>query len=187
MRTFRTIFIGLTLLGIMSGCADVQVNTAPVAASKSEGLQYQAAPQNLPPAATQAEKDGRKLYDAYLKGPVKVIAIEKEKAKINDFCDFNYETYVVDSNTYFIAGPPSSKSIIWGRHYKIAIDGVVSKSTKSCLSMSIPDDAVSLLVTDTISDTPTEFHVFLSLKYKIPINIVTPNGEMWKVKEGMIH
>ncbi len=142
-------------------------------------------PQMLQPQVEQALKDGRALYDAYAKGSIHGENAETAKAKVNDFCDFVYEPYAVGKDTYFIAEPPSAGGIVFGRHYRVS-EGGVTKSTITCFATPPPpDNAVAAYITHPMSSAPSEFHVFLSLKYKNPIYVRTEVG-YWKVQNGRI-
>lgn len=133
----------------------------------------------------KAMKDGNNLFAAYLKGSITDNEIERIKSKIDDFCDFQYNAYLIDSTIYFIAEPPVSGGIVFGRHYKIS-DGKVIKSTITCFaSPEEPQNTLAAFTTHLLSDTPTEFHVFVSLKYKKAVYIVSKIG-IWKVERGRI-
>lgn len=148
-------------------------------------------PEDLTSEVIEARKNGKILFNIYSKGPAKdkeiLKKIDEAKNKITDFCDFEYKAYALSSKQdiiiYFIAEPPSQDYIVFGRHYKVA-KGVVIPSTKSCfISSAEPPDknVVGVFTTHLLSDTPTEFHVFLSLKHKKPIYVVTSRG-IWKVE-----
>lgn len=72
----------------------------------------------------------------------------------------------------------------FGRHYKI-VDGTVTPSTKSCFVQPASPRAVAAVVTHLLSETPTEFHVFLSLAQDKPIYVMTSLG-VWAVEKGKI-
>ena len=142
-------------------------------------------PQDLRAEVSQAIKSGRDLYDAYLKGPRTDKQTEKEKSRIDDFCDFQYNAYVVGESTYFIAESPSAGGIVFGRHYRVSEAGV-TKSTVTCYATPPPPTNTAFaFITHRISNTPTEFHVFLSLKHKNPIYVITKPGT-WRVEGGKI-
>jgi len=142
-------------------------------------------PDGLESEVTQAMDIGAKLYHTYLQGPCTDSAIVKQKDKISDLCDFQYSVYIVDSDTYFIAESSSTDIIVFGKHYKVSSDGIASSSTKTCFSIPIPKNSGAAVVTHLLSDTPSEFHVFLSLKYKTIIYVGTQKGA-WKVDQGKI-
>jgi len=169
--------ISIIFIPILFSCASTQQKQSE---SRDAEFYYNRA------EVAQAMEAGSNLYIAYLKGPTTDVRIEKERAKIDDFCDFIYNAYIVDSNIYFIAEPPSANRIVVGRHYKVSTDGVITKSTKSCFSLQpVSTYTVFFSVTHLLSDTPSEFHVFLSLKYKIPIYVLTQKCT-WKVDQGKI-
>ncbi len=133
----------------------------------------------------KATSDGDELYKACLKGPAVDETIGKEKNKIDDFCDLRYDAYRANGDVYFIAEPPATGGTVFGRHYRVAGDKVI-KSTITCIA--IPEGAtntVGAYITHLLSDAPSEFHVFVSLKYKKPIYVGTKTGT-WKVDGGKI-
>jgi hypothetical protein len=90
-----------------------------------------------------------------------------------------------------ISSVPTIGKLVVGRHFKASVvDGVVDlstlvASTKSCLTLGIPPNAVALYTTEVVSATPTEFHVFESTLHGIPL-YVGAGGEAWLVKDGSI-
>ena len=142
-------------------------------------------PEALRAEAEKAMADGASLYRACLKGPVADETIVKEKTKIDDFCDFRYNAYLANGDVYFIAEPPTAGGIVFGRHYRV-LENKVVKSTITCFAPpEPPKDAVGAYTTHLLSDTPSEFHVFLSLKYKKLVYVGTKAGT-WKVEGGKI-
>ncbi|HXX35566.1 MAG TPA: hypothetical protein VEM15_13910 [Thermodesulfobacteriota bacterium] len=142
-------------------------------------------PEPLQPDVAKAMTDGGILYKAYLKGPVKSDSIEKEKKKIDDFCEFQYNAYLANDSIYLIAEPPAAGGIVFGRHYRISGDKI-TRSTITCFaSPEQPKNAVGAFTTHHLSDAPSEFHVFISLKFKKPIYVRSRTG-IWKVEEGRI-
>ena len=152
-------------------------------------------PKELADDVTEAMLNGENLYDVYLKGPVKEYGIlelvDKAKDKIEDFCDFEYKAYTIDSEEghiiYFIAEPPSQDQIAFGRHYKLIKDTIIP-STKTCFvssSEAAVENVAAAFTTHLLTETPTEFHVFLSLYHQRPIYVVTSGG-VWKVELGKI-
>jgi hypothetical protein len=130
-------------------------------------------------------KNGHALYAAYQKGASSNPQIEDIKNKISVFCEFPYKAYVVRSDIYFIGESPLAGGIVFGRHFKIS-NGSVVKSTKTCyVTPPPPSNALAAFITHLLSETPTEFHVFLSLLHGNPI-FVGINKEVWKVENGVI-
>jgi len=81
-----------------------------------------------------------------------------------------------------------------GPHRKVTISGVVYRLADGrCIG--VEDAAASasagatrpakLLLANTQTAVPTDFHVFLSLKHDVPVFIVTRAGT-WKVEAGLI-
>ncbi len=142
-------------------------------------------PEDLRQEVEQAIKNGKALYDVYRKGPVSEKQVEGSRNRINDFCEFPYKAYVLGKVVYFIAEPPSPGSIVFGRHYKVTQTDVV-RSTETCFNLAPPpSNAVGVFTTNPFTEAPTEFHVFLSLKYKNPIYVGTKVGT-WRVRDGGI-
>ncbi len=151
-------------------------------------------PRNLKGEVETASKNGRLLYNSFISGPVSdsntLKKIDEIKSKIKDLCDFNYIPYVVKSDKnkiiYLIAQDPAEGHTVFGKHYKIINDKIIP-STKTCFITSPPPDkkVAGAYVTHLLSDTPTEFHVFISLKTKEPVFIGTAKG-MWKAENGTV-
>jgi hypothetical protein len=60
--------------------------------------------------------------------------------------------------------------------------------TRSCIDAPpMPDNGVGFMVTHLTSETPTQFHVFMSLSYGKPLFVgTTQNNLTWKVDAGRI-
>jgi hypothetical protein len=74
-----------------------------------------------------------------------------------------------------------------GRHFRIA-GSDVQPSSRSCLVINLGTPQhrpVAVVVTHLLSATPTLFHVYLSLKHKIGIDVSTSAGN-WAVEHGSI-
>jgi hypothetical protein len=138
--------------------------------------------------------DGKALFEAYNKQAGKEThhpAIQPAREKIPTFCELNYHPVVIEhtDNTavYFIGEPKNSNQIAFGIHYKV-IGDVVVPSTKKCFVLPPPEpgnSAVAAVISHVLSNYPTEFHVFLSLKHKKPIYVGTPAGR-WCVDGAKI-
>lgn len=155
--------------------------------------------------ARQAEVDGKKLFEAYSQGITGDAAeVATARAAVTDYCagDAYKAVEVADARpgqdfVYLIASTGSSDDIVWGRHYRVALDkahgsfATVSPSTRSCFAMSLTRDAppgytlVSPSVTHLLSAAPSEFHVFLSLTESKPLTVMTSYG-IWNVQAGKI-
>lgn len=143
-------------------------------------------PETLRQETDQAMINGRALYEVYLKGSVVDQVAEKEKSKIDTFCGLQYKNYRAGTHIYFIAEPPPKGGIVFGRHYTIIGDRVIT-STVSCFVIPPPAaKSVGAYTTHLLTDTPTEFHVFLSLKHKSAIFVGTKSNT-WKVDQGVIN
>lgn len=150
-------------------------------------------PKDLTQEVKMAIKNGKALYETYIKGPTvgdaNLKEINEAKNNIKDFCNFNYNAYIINAPEgdaiYFIAEPPSKKQIVFGRHYKVIKEKVISSTVTCFVSPKMPDNAVAAFSTHLLSDAPTEFHVFLSLKHNTAIYVRTSRGT-WKVESGKI-
>jgi len=127
------------------------------------------------------EELGLKLFENYKANPKKY-----SNSHLN-LCDLKYTKIKLrDGLEYFIAEPPKENMVILGRHVKI-FQGSISYSTKSCIVMTQPEGVLSsaVVITHLLSNIPTEFHVFVSLKYKKTVYVGTKIGN-WIVKNGKI-
>jgi hypothetical protein len=141
-----------------------------------------------------AEQSGKILYDVVQRNPDGESAqnenLQKAREKVTDFCDLEYRAYNVsigpEQAVYFIATPPEKGHIVFGRHYKVYKNAVVA-STKSCfVSPPAPGKSgAGIFLTHLLSEAPSEFHVFLSLKHKSAIYVGTSQG-IWAVEHGKI-
>ncbi len=142
-------------------------------------------PRDLQEETALAMKSGKALYDAYSKGPGPDKVTDEARSKVSGLCEFRYNAYVVDTTVYLIAEPPSPEGIVFGRHYKIS-GADVTKSTDTCFATPPPPTySLFAFTTHHLSDAPTEFHVFLSLKHTNPIYVRTRRG-YWKVDRGIV-
>lgn len=138
-------------------------------------------------AVRDAETQGRALYAAAAKTDTAAgndDIVKKAWARISDFCDFKYRAVVVGPSVYFLGQPAAANDVIFGRHYKV-VGETVMPSTKSCFVQSMPPNVVGPFITHLLSDTPTEFHVYLSLELNKPIFVGTSLG-VWGVEQGNI-
>jgi hypothetical protein len=149
-------------------------------------------PENLLPNVTRAEKEGHALFTTEASATdLHEDAVATAKKKITDFCDLSYKSVVVEhgglKTIFFIAQSPKDDQTVFGRHYKVQGDKVFA-STKGCLVIPVPPPgatAAAAWVTHLLSDTPTEFHTYLSLKHEKPVYVRTSMG-MWKIENGKI-
>lgn len=97
---------------------------------------------------------------------------------------------------YHIANTPIEKGVQFGRHirvdYKLNTDDLInlSKSTNGCILISTEDvpegsEVAGVFITHVLSETPSEFHVFLSYLHNKTIFVGTSSGT-WKVNENSI-
>jgi hypothetical protein len=151
---------------------------------------------DIPPeyvdAVRQAEAQGLALYEAEQKGsPVDDNTVAETKGQISTLCDYPYKAVRVAENgqevIYFLGQAQHDNEMAVGRHFRV-FGGDVQPSSCSCLTLSLGTPQrrpVAVLVTHLLSATPTLFHVYLSLKYKIGIDVGTSAGN-WAVEHGTI-
>jgi hypothetical protein len=169
---------GLTLLVVASALA-VPVRAADI-------------PQEYVEAVRKAEAEGLALYEAELKGSaLEDQSIAEARGRISTFCDFTYIPVRVTENgedVLFLLGQPRQNTdMVVGRHFRITGTDV-QPSTRSCLALSMGTPQhrpVAIVVTHLLSATPTSFHVYLSLKHKIGLDVGTSVGN-WAVERGSI-
>lgn len=144
---------------------------------------------------------GQKLYAAYqAAAPVDSKLVTLARESIKDACDYSYRTFRVDDGgatyLYFIGETASGSDLVWGRHYRVEVDpeglSVLSviPSTKSCFVMppeTAPEgsQAVGSYITHLLSEYPSEFHVFMSLKTGESVAVGTKTAT-WMVDDGKI-
>lgn len=151
----------------------------------------------------EAERHGLILFNA-MQSPDASDAPNSKEQDLLDMaseqllCEGNYSVVRVDDtgdnleHIYLILQPPKSEGIQMGRHVRFDfalgtndIKDIVT-SSKSCLMIPVGDkDAEAAFVTHLLSDTRSEFHVYLSLYHQKPIYVGTDAGT-WKVDDGKI-
>lgn len=149
-------------------------------------------PEEYLEAVHHAEAEGSALYDADMKGSAaNQEQIADAKTRISSFCDFSYIPVRVTENgedvLFFLAQPRSDAEIVVGRHFRVA-GTEVQQSTRSCLAVGLGTPShrpVAIGVTHLLAATPSVFHVYLSLKYKIGLDVGTSVGN-WAVEHGSI-
>lgn len=98
---------------------------------------------------------------------------------------------------YFLRAKPSADAIPVGGHYRFTVSADGSKVEQvdqlfaSCLTVSrngVPNDGkiVAVTMSQIVSNTPLETHVFLSLQEKLPFAVITMDGVIWSVDKGQI-
>ena len=84
----------------------------------------------------------------------------------------------------------SEDGVQFGRHFRFRFKARtndlidITPSTKTCINVPADGDDIPY-VTHLLSDTPSEFHVYLSLKHKKQI-FVSAGSELWSVQNGVI-
>jgi hypothetical protein len=195
----------IALSATAAGCAMQQ--------SKSQNTPTSQAPQQaavMPPdlqvAVQNAELWGRALYDSYTapkldndKAVERAIATVHQSVK--DHCSGTYRAVAVMPPgapkdrivIYDIGEAPASQGIMVGRHYRVetTLDGkgvlLGEPSTTGCIILAPAAANVTTpsIITDDLSPTPSEYHVFLSLMYSRSFEVITQAGH-WLVEHGKI-
>jgi hypothetical protein len=137
-----------------------------------------------------AERDGRRLFEA-LRSPTSPLdpRVAHARSKISDFCELPYVPVIVgtgnNTSVYFLADVPRGQGVPIGRHYRVS-GNAVTPSTRSCLvTPPVPQEAVAQFVTHTLTEVPSEFHVYLSLMTGKVLLVGTPSGT-WSVANGRV-
>lgn len=196
------------LLVTLVGCAasGTSRSSAPSVAQDPFGSGVAIPDAEVAAQASQAEVDGKKLFDAYTAAAAgKAVEIAVARAAVTDYCgNLDYKAVEVDGArpgqdfVYLIATTDEPDVIVWGRHYRVALDEAsgkvlnVAPSTHSCAGTSLspkglPPGAtlVSPSITHLLSPVPSEFHVFLSLEFPKPLSVMSSYG-IWIVDKGKI-
>jgi hypothetical protein len=141
-------------------------------------------------AVTAAEVQGRNLFNAVRQAaPIGSAAIEDAKKRISNFCDLEYTAVPVEiggsTSIYFLGRNTKTSGLVIGRHFKVTVDRV-EPSSVSCLTIPAPTSGgAGFVVTYLLSQTPSEFHVYLSLTQPRPLFVAT-NSAIWSVNQGLI-
>lgn len=175
----RTVFI------LMDGDKPTVFFTGMVKGSKVVSTKdYSKGPE--PPLATEAQlaqlNAKRKVREANNRGqcgkPVNTIALPGEQPG---------EIYV-----YALASETQQGVVQMGGHKRIAVgaNGEIVEGSEvvfstSCISLEKTKDSVALMITlpPTISDIPTEMHIFKSLSHEIPL-FVQAGTRLWEIRDG---
>jgi len=145
-------------------------------------------PAALAPEVKRAEQLGRLMLDAEAtpRSSDSEELVSRARGKVSSLCQFEYKPIVAtfDSHrfVFFIAQPPKPDYMVFGRHFAVDGDNIVA-STNTCIAVppTPPDKpAVAAYITHVLSETPTEFHVYLSLKHHKPVYVGTSAGN-WLV------
>jgi hypothetical protein len=140
-------------------------------------------PSDLIPAVKRSASLGRVVFDAEnapSSGSEEFVI--GAKGRLTDLCKFEYKpivaTFENQQLVFFIAQPPAPNYMVFGRHFRVEGEQVFP-STNTCIAVppNPPEKAaVAAFITHLLSDAPTEFHVYLSLKHGKPIYVGTNVG-----------
>ena len=183
--------------------------------SSASAQQLKPIPDSYLTRVANAEKLGQLLYENYGKeiesSELKALAAIAKKHPL-DRCGVSYKFVPFTkkspegekSYVYAIGLVPKTKGVMFGKHFRLEFDKANKKitkaipSTKSCFTLPPPPiekgESVFLAVSHLLSETPTEFHVFISLLEKKPvyvgINGKQPydprNDQIWRTNDGKI-
>lgn len=149
------------------------------------------------------ESDGRSLYTAMQSSDVTDPLTSRETdllqmAADKLLCDGDYQAVrVADEQAqiehiYLILQPEKSKGVQFGRHvrfdFKLGTNDLekIEISTKTCLLVPLDESSdEAAFITHLLSETPTDFHVYLSLHHQKVIFVSTSAG-LWKIENGHI-
>jgi hypothetical protein len=116
-------------------------------------------------------------------------------------CSRHYESVVLKDPTraglllYALALEDNHTDIMLGGHHRFSLsaDGrrmlQADALSTSCASATLAqlqasDGTQGVAVRANLSDTPLEIHVYLSLRNRIPLYVVTRDLKMWEIKDG---
>ncbi len=118
------------------------------------------------------------------------------------YCSSRYNTVVlpdVDGSgflVYVLAATTEPGKLMIGGHYRLTVsaDGSKIERTdrlfKSCMTLEEGKDqegeVAAHVTTHVVSPTPLEVHVFLNLLHGRPIYVLTTDGIIWSVFQGVI-
>ena len=195
----------VALSAAAAGCtAQQKAQQAEPQASQSQAAV--AMPAELQAAVQDAELWGHALYDSYVAPKVvndKAVerAIATVHQSVKDHCSGTYRAVAVMPPgapkdrivIYDIGEAPASQGIMVGRHYRVetTLDGkgvlLGEPSTTGCIILAPAAANVTTpsIITDDLSPTPSEYHVFLSLMYSRSFEVITQAGH-WLVEHGKI-
>jgi len=144
----------------------------------------------------RAEERGLALFQAYERNAktdaqAKTIA---DSAPV-ERCATPYRAVALTPKLVYLLADPSN-AVALGRHFRVEVDDngkmAVAPSSATCLEIDDPSSASAgatrparASIVHTLSDVPTEFHVFLSLRHAMPIYVATSAG-LWKVEAGLV-
>jgi hypothetical protein len=133
----------------------------------------------------QAQVDARETVRPFLKNP----------------CSRSFDSAILHDPSgdglliYALALPDNAGEMNIGGHHRFSMsaDGKVMRQadalSTSCVKTKLTtlresDGTRGIAVRANLSDTPLEIHVYLSLRHKIPLYVVTRDLKMWKVEAG---
>lgn len=152
-------------------------------------------PEHLLPAIELAQRRGRLLAMAVpLADKATRAQIREARKQGMDPCGFDYKYVSIVDGTeplvYLIGATKRQTDIIAGRHYQVTTAGAV-RSTNTCLNMGTPAERngerpVAVTMTHLLSESPSEYHVYLSLVQPVMLAVLTEKAT-WLVRSGEIH
>ena len=181
--------------------------TAPIASPQTPAL-----PAELTAEVQQAERDGRRIFEAAESSRQAeawaIRAIATAEAAPVERCATPYRALAVAAaageggpRVYLLSSLPPDQGLVVGRHFRIDLHpegdrvAAIARSTNSCFVSPPPETnpgrtPVGMYMTHLLTPTPTEFHVFLSLIVDKPLYVGTQAGSRridWVVERGTIH
>ncbi len=135
--------------------------------------------------------------DQYEMWRARVDALALAKARRLTGCTESYSTAVLPSlepgrswDVYMLSLSRDGRSVPLGGHYRISIfrdPGVTPEwhaFADSCPEPTSSPDSERLTITENASSTPTEVHVFLSLRYDRSLAVAVRESGLWFVERG---
>ncbi len=116
-------------------------------------------------------------------------------------CSRHYESVALADPTgsglllYALALEEEPTAVLLGGHHRfsLSVDGQTLRQADALSTACTVTTLAKLQATDAsqgvairanLSDTPLEIHVYLSLRYRVPLFVVTRDLKMWEVRDG---
>lgn len=130
-----------------------------------------------------------------------IVARDTVRTALDEPCSRHYESVAIADPTgdglllYALALDEEPAEVLLGGHYRFSLsaDGASLRQTDalstSCVKaplakLAASDGVKGMAVRALLSDTPLETHVYLSLRYRVPLYVVTRDLKMWEVRDG---
>ena len=130
-----------------------------------------------------------------------IVARDTVRTALDAPCSRQYESVAVADPAgdglllYALALGDERTEVLLGGHYRFSLsaDGTTLRQadalSTSCVKaprakLAASDGVKGIAVRAHLSDTPLETHVYLSLRHRVPLYVVTRDLKMWEVRDG---